>query len=147
MEQTIFTTMREIFVLLVGDMVAALRPFHLTPEQFETLLLLHPVTGWRMGDLSGRLLLDNSKMTRIVDYLAGQGWAARQPDPDDRRAQQVVLTAAGAAQRELAQVAHLAALHESLSGLTQTEQAQLLDLLASWRATLGAIARGTIAEG
>ena len=80
MEQTIFTTMREIFVLLVGDMVAALRPFHLTPEQFDTLLLLQQDHGWRMGDLSGRLLLDNSKMTRIVDYLAGQGWAARQPE-------------------------------------------------------------------
>jgi len=140
MEQTIFTTMREIFVLLVGDMVAALRPFHLTPEQFDTLLLLQQDHGWRMGDLSGRLLLDNSKMTRIVDYLAGQGWAARQPDPDDRRAQQVVLTAVGAAQRELAQVAHLAALHESLSGFAEAERAQLLALLASWRASLGSIA-------
>lgn len=127
--------MREIFVLLYGDMVAALRPFHLTPEQFDTLLLLQQDSGWRMGDLSGRLLVDNSKMTRIVDYLAGQGWAARQPDPDDRRAQQVVLTSAGAAQRELAQVAHLAALEASLSGFAEAERARLLDLLASWRAS------------
>lgn len=136
----IFTTMREIFVLLFGEMGAALRPFHLTPEQFDTMLLLQLDSGWRMGDLSGRLLLDNSKMTRIVDYLAAQGWAARQPDPDDRRAQQVVLTAAGAAQRELAEVAHLAALQASLSGFAEAERAQLLALLASWRASLGTIA-------
>ncbi|MBK8903242.1 MAG: MarR family transcriptional regulator [Anaerolineaceae bacterium] len=134
MEQEIFATMREIFVLLIGEMAAALRPFHLTPEQFETLLLLHPVTGWRMGDLSGRLLLDNSKMTRIVDYLAEQGWAERQPDPDDRRAQQVVLTAAGAAQRELTQVAHLAALQASLATFDEVEQEQMLTLLQRWRA-------------
>ena len=73
MEQTIFTTMREIFVLLIGEMAVALRPFHLTPEQLDTLLLLQLDNGWRMGDLSGRLLVDNSKMTRIVDYLAEQG--------------------------------------------------------------------------
>ncbi len=140
MEQTIFTTMREIFVLLIGEMLAALRPFHLTLEQFDTLLLLERDTGWRMGDLSGRLLVDNSKMTRIVDYLAGQGWAARQPDPDDRRAQQVVLTAVGAAQREAAQVAHLAALEASLSGFAEAERGQLLALLVKWRADLGAVA-------
>ena len=137
MEQTIFTTMREIFVLLSGEMAVVLRPFHLTLEQFDTLLLLQLDSGWRMGDLSGRLLVDNSKMTRIVDYLAEQGWAARQPDPDDRRAQQVVLTSAGAAQRELAQVAHLAALQNSLAGFDEADRTQLLDVLAKWRAMMG----------
>ena len=137
MEQTIFTTMREIFVLLSGEMAVVLRPFHLTLEQFDTLLLLQLDSGWRMGDLSGRLLVDNSKMTRIVDYLAEQGWAARQPDPDDRRAQQVVLTSAGAAQRELAQVAHLAALQNSLAGFDEADRTQLLDVLAKWRTMMG----------
>ncbi|MEZ4591577.1 MAG: MarR family transcriptional regulator [Chloroflexota bacterium] len=135
MEREIFTALRELIVLLVGEMAGVLRPFHLTPEQFDTLLLLQADTGWRMGDLSGRLLCDNSKMTRIVDYLAAQGWAERQPDPDDRRAQQVVLTAAGAAQRELAQVAHLAALEASLSGFDEAGRAQLLALLARWRSS------------
>lgn len=142
MEKEIFTTMREIFVLLLGEMLEALRPFHLTPEQFGTLLLLQPDTGWRMGDLSQRLLCDNSKMTRIVDHLAENGWAERRADPDDRRAQQVFLTNAGAAQRDLAQMAHLAALQASLSHLTETEKAQLLTLLANWRSSLGPIAEG-----
>lgn len=142
MEKEIFAALREIFVLLIGEMLAALRPFHLTPEQFDTLLLLQPDAGWRMGDLSGRLLVDNSKMTRIVDHLVEYGWAERQPDPDDRRAQQVVLTAAGAAQREAAQVAHLAALQASLSGFNEAEQAQLLGLLAKWRAKLDGVAGG-----
>lgn len=133
MEREIFATLREVMVLLVWEMIRVLRPFHLTPEQFDTLLLLQPDTGWRMGDLSGRLLVDNSKMTRIVDYLAAQGWVARQPDPDDRRAQQVFLTAAGAARREAAKVAHLAALQASLSGFDEAERAQLLALLQRWR--------------
>jgi DNA-binding MarR family transcriptional regulator len=142
MEKEIFAAMREIFVLLIGEMLAALRPSHLTPEQFDTLLLLQPDAGWRMGDLSSRLLVDNSKMTRIVDYLAENGWAERQPDPDDRRAQQVFLTAAGAAQRDAAQVGHQATLQASLSGFNETEQMQLLALLARWRSELGEVAGG-----
>jgi DNA-binding MarR family transcriptional regulator len=136
MEKEIFDALREISVLLIGEMMAALRPFQLTPEQFDTLLLLQPETGWRMGDLSNRLLCDDSKMTRIVDYLAENGWAQRQPDPDDRRAQQVFLTAAGAAQRDAAQVAHLAALQASLTSLDSAQQAQLLALLEKWRSEL-----------
>jgi DNA-binding MarR family transcriptional regulator len=136
MEKEIFDALREISVLLIGEMMAALRPFQLTPEQFDTLLLLQPDTGWRMGDLSNRLLCDDSKMTRIVDYLAENGWAERQPDPDDRRAQQVFLTAAGAAQRDAAQVAHLAALQASLTSLDSAQQAQLLALLEKWRSEL-----------
>ena len=142
MEKEVFRAMREIFVLLIGEMMAVLRPFRLTPEQFDTLLLLQPGVGWRMGDLSSRLLVDNSKMTRIVDYLAENGWAERQPDPDDRRAQQVFLTAAGASQREAAQVAHLAALQTTLSGFNKAEQAQLLELLERWRSRLAEIAGG-----
>lgn len=136
MEKEIFNALREISVLLIGEMMVVLRPFQLTPEQFDTLLLLQPNSGWRMGDLSSRLLCDNSKMTRIVDYLAENGWAERQPDPDDRRAQQVFLTAVGAAQREAAQIAHLAALQASLSGLDSAQQAQLLALLEGWRSEL-----------
>ena len=142
MEQTIFTTMREISVLLFWEQQAVLRPFNLTPEQFETLLLLQISSGWRMSDLSGRLLVDNSKMTRIVDHLAENGWAERQPDPNDRRAQQVFLTAVGAAQRDAAQAAHLATLQGSLAGFAESEQAQLLELLASWRSVLGQSAGG-----
>jgi len=136
MEKEIFDALREIFVLLMGETLAALRPFHLTPEQFDTLRLLQPDNGWRMGDLSSRLLCDNSKMTRIVDYLAENGWAERQPDPNDRRAQQVFLTVAGATQREAAQVAHLAALQASLSGLDAAQQTQLLERLSQWRSHL-----------
>ncbi|WP_420628275.1 MarR family winged helix-turn-helix transcriptional regulator [Candidatus Leptofilum sp.] len=137
MEREIFTTLRELLLLLVWEMMQVLRPFHLTPEQFDTLLLLEVDSGWRMGDLSGRLLVDNSKMTRIVDYLEGQGWAERQPDPNDRRAQRVFLTATGSNHREAAQAAHLGALKASLSGFDEAERAQLLDLLAKWRTNLG----------
>ncbi|GJM42435.1 MAG: hypothetical protein DHS20C20_27170 [Ardenticatenaceae bacterium] len=137
MEKELFTTIRELMLLLLWEMVRALRPFHLTPEQFDTLLLLEQDSGWRMGDLSGRLLVDNSKMTRIVDYLEAQSWAERRPHPKDRRAQQVLLTSAGATHREAAQVAHLETLQASLAPLSDSEQTELRNLLTKWRANLG----------
>lgn len=136
MEKEIFTSLRELTVLLQWEMTRVLRPFHLTPEQFDTLLLLQSDSGWRMGDLSNRLLCDNSKMTRIVDYLAENGWAERQPDPEDRRAQQVFLTVAGATQRDAAQLAHQATLQASLTQLDVAQQAQLLALLTTWRSDI-----------
>lgn len=48
-----------------------------------------------MGDLAQKVLVDNSKMTRMVDYLESQSWAARRPDETDHRAQGVYLTAPG----------------------------------------------------
>ena len=136
MEKEIFDALRETFVLLTVEMQTALRPFSLTPEQFDTLLILQRDAGWRMGDLGSKLLCDNSKMTRIVDYLAENGWAERQPDPEDRRAQQVFLTAAGATQRDAAQLAHQATLQASLTQLNVAQQAQLLALLTTWRSGL-----------
>ena len=136
MEKEIFNALRETFVLLVVGMQEVLRPFHLTPEQFDTLLLLQTDSGWRMGNLSDRLLLDNSKMTRIVDYLAENGWAERRPDPTDRRAQQVCLTTAGAFQREAAVVAQLAALQDSLALFDNDQKETLLALLLTWRTDL-----------
>ncbi|WP_420645440.1 MarR family winged helix-turn-helix transcriptional regulator [Candidatus Leptofilum sp.] len=136
MEKELFTTLRELLLLLVWEMMRVLRPFHLTPEQFDTLLLLEVDNGWRMGDLSGRLLVDNSKMTRIVDYLEAQSWAERRPDSEDRRAQQVFLTAQGNAHREKAQVAHLETLQSSLTTFSEAERIQLLNLLTNWRSAL-----------
>ena len=136
MEQDIFIALRELLVLLLSQIHATLRPYRLTPEQYDTLLLLQPDNGWRMGDLSNRLLCDNSKMTRIVDYLAENGWAERHPDLEDRRAQRVFLTAVGATHRTAAQEAHLATLQANLTSLNAAQQTQLLGLLTIWRTEL-----------
>jgi len=51
-----------------------------------------PIT---MGDLSRALDVPLSSATRIVDWLVKNGYAERQPDPDDRRIVRVALTATG----------------------------------------------------
>lgn len=50
-----------------------------------------------MGELGGRLHLDDSTVTRLVDGLVARALAERVADPDDRRVRRVRLTAGGRA--------------------------------------------------
>ncbi len=48
-----------------------------------------------MNDLSGRMLLDKSTTSRVVDSLVRKGLVVREPDPDDRRALRLECTKEG----------------------------------------------------
>jgi DNA-binding MarR family transcriptional regulator len=49
----------------------------------------------RVNELAREVVLSPTAMSRFVDRAEAAGYVRRQPDPDDRRAQQVVLTDAG----------------------------------------------------
>ena len=51
----------------------------------------------RVNELAREVVLSPTAMSRFVDRAVAAGVVAREPDPDDRRAQQVVLTAEGEA--------------------------------------------------
>jgi DNA-binding MarR family transcriptional regulator len=49
----------------------------------------------RVNELAREVVLSPTAMSRFVDRAVAAGVVAREPDPDDRRAQQVVLTDQG----------------------------------------------------
>ena len=51
----------------------------------------------RVNELAREVVLSPTAMRRFVDRAVAAGVVAREPDPDDRRAQQVVLTSEGEA--------------------------------------------------
>lgn len=130
-DQTLYNQMRESVVLLAVGGQRALEAFGLTVDQYDALHLLGLAEGQRMGELSARLLSDNSKMTRTIDYLSEMGWVERRPDPTDRRAWCVYLTDAGAKQRQRATKAHQTYLKEQFAALNSDEQDQLRALLTA----------------
>ena len=105
-----------------------LRPFGLNTLQYNALLLLTTDEGWRLTDLSERLICERSTVTRLVDYLESEGLVARSADPVDRRSQRVTLTAAGLARRDQAQAAIEEAIRERFSVLSSEEIRQLFDI-------------------
>jgi DNA-binding MarR family transcriptional regulator len=74
-------------------------------------------------------MLSKSTITRIVDQLEHFGWVRRIADPDDRRAQCVVLTPDGSKQKAIITAAHIQSLDERMQCLERSEQEHLEVLL------------------
>lgn len=129
---------QELSILLDHADRLALRPFNLNTMQYNALLLLNTEEGWRLTDLSERLLCERSTVTRLVDYLESEGWISRVADPTDRRSQRVTLTAAGLALRDQAQAAIEQAIRERFGVLSREEVHQLLSMLQRLRAVVAA---------
>lgn len=123
----------DIYVLLDDGDRRVLRAFNLSPSQFAVLLLLDGEAGWRLTDLSERLLVDKSTITRIVDRLERAGLVRREADPDDRRVQRVALTGQGRETRDRARAAHERSIERRMGALDTDEQRQLLALLTRLR--------------
>ncbi|WP_022882829.1 MarR family winged helix-turn-helix transcriptional regulator [Gryllotalpicola ginsengisoli] len=64
---------------------------------WRTLGLLQQQSPLRIGELAELSRVAQPTMTKIVAGLVERGWAERVHDPDDARASQIGLTAAGAA--------------------------------------------------
>jgi DNA-binding MarR family transcriptional regulator len=123
----------DIYVLLDDGDRRVLRAFNLNTSQYNVLLLLDAERGWRLTDLSERLLFDKSTVTRIIDRLEQMGLVQRIADVGDRRAQRVLLTASGVSLREHAYIAHERSLEQRLGVLDAEERRRLHTLLAKLR--------------
>lgn len=131
-----YRMIHDIYVLLDDGDRRVLTDFRLSVSQYAVLLLLDADQGWRLTDLSDRLLFDKSTITRIVDRLEQARLVRRLPDPGDRRVQRVMLTDHGLAQRDLARAAHEGSMERRLAVLSPDEQQQLCMLLDKLRAGL-----------
>jgi DNA-binding MarR family transcriptional regulator len=82
-------------------------------------------------------------ITRLVDRLEANGFVQRGPDPGDRRALRVVLTARGTEVEAEMRPIMAKFSDELLSALTKTEQAQLQDYLQRLAGRAHELARQT----
>jgi DNA-binding MarR family transcriptional regulator len=103
----------------------------LTPQQYNAIRIVYfgEAYGVRLTDLGERLLQRVPDVSRLVDRLETAGLARRSPDPDDRRAMRVKLTAKG--RRLLTEMdPQLMTAHERwYAALTPAEQRRLESLL------------------
>lgn len=79
--------------------------------------------------LSAELRIDRSMMVGIVDALEDAGHVRRKPNPEDRRAYAVTITAAGRRVLAKAEKSVPAFLDETFAALTSAERVQLTRLL------------------
>lgn len=70
-------------------------PLHLSPNNFQVLLLLHDVRSSTVSDLSKQLNVSRPNMTPLLDKLVEHGLADRQSCDSDRRVVNVAITEEG----------------------------------------------------
>ena len=125
-------------VRIENDVRARLRSeFGVTLPRFDLMAQLerHP-QGLRMGELSKRMMVTGGNITGITDQLEDEKLVARVPDPNDRRAYSVKLTAAG--KRTFARMAavHEGWIAELLSGVSAQDKDKLIQLLSQMKQQL-----------
>lgn len=124
-----YRLIHDVYVLLdYGDRLV-LEGFGLTSTQFRLLNLIDSNKGQRLTTLSDRLLRSKSQLTRVVDALEENGLVERTIDPQDRRAQHVVLTKSGQTLREQVNREHQKSLEARLGVLDADQQQTLVNAL------------------
>ena len=73
----------------------AMAPWDIAPHHARALKVISRHEGIRPGELAGHLRVAPRSVTDVVDALEARGLLAREPDPGDRRATVLVLTASG----------------------------------------------------
>jgi MarR family 2-MHQ and catechol resistance regulon transcriptional repressor len=95
----------------------------------EMVLHKGPTPVNAIGPIGQKVGLTSGSITAAVDRLERKGLVARRPQPDDRRARVVHLTAAGRKLIGRAFAGHAAAMETATSGLTAAGKAQTAALL------------------
>jgi DNA-binding MarR family transcriptional regulator len=75
--------------------LASLSEWDVTPSQMRAVRVLTKHGAMRSSDLAGHLHIAPRSATEVVDALSDKGLVTRDPDPTDRRATLVSLTASG----------------------------------------------------
>lgn len=102
----------------------------ITPGQLRLLRTLDRMgRPRRLGELAEALDVAPRSVTSKVDQAAADGWVRRVPDPDDRRATLVELTAAGRERLDAVVSSREAGVRARLDALDDDEQQTLLRLL------------------
>lgn len=114
------------------------REIGVTGPQARLLLLLNRFPGENQGFYAEQIEIEPITLCRMVDRLEDAGLVERRPDPADRRARRLHLTAKSRQTMEKLQARVDALLEDMLAGLSQAEREQFTRMLEAISANLAA---------
>ena len=112
---------------------AALEQWDITPAQARALRVLAGLGEMRLNSLSEHLRIAPRSTTEVVDALEERGLVERHPDPTDRRAIRVALTAHGADMVEQIGKARRVEAERSFGALDPDDRQHLARILRALR--------------
>jgi len=134
--KTLYRLLTEVFILLDDADRRALRSHNLSIRQFNILYHLDQEKGLSINELSHHLFCDKSNTTRLVERMKQDGLVTRERDTNDRRYVSVRLTDEGAQLSEEALATHQRSISERFETLSESDQAELNQLLVRLRDSL-----------
>lgn len=134
--KTLYRLLTEVFILLDDADRRALHLHNLSIRQFNILYHLDQEQGLSINELSNHLFCDKSNTTRLVERMKQDGLVTRERDTKDRRYVSVRLTDEGAQLSEEALTTHQRSINERFDALSETDQAELNQLLIRLRDSL-----------
>jgi len=114
---------------MAADLAHQLRPLGIGVGQWAVLLFLWYEDGQTQAELARRVAIEPPTMVRTIDRMVRDGLVTREPDPDDRRATRIALSARGAALRDELVPLAMAVNEATLSCLNGPEQTAFTKLL------------------
>ncbi len=77
--------------------LSLLRPYDLTPPQYNILRILRGAKGelLNLGEITSRMIDRSSNTSRLIDKLVIKKWVSRKTCPDDRRQSEICITKEG----------------------------------------------------
>jgi DNA-binding MarR family transcriptional regulator len=135
------TSVFRVQQILLARFDEVLKPHGLTFARYEVLVLL---TFSRTGELplkvvGSRLMVHPTSVTNAIDRLVAAGYVDRRPNPNDGRGVLAAITHDGRRVVERA-TAELTALDFGLGDLSETDRAELFDVLKRVRLGAGDVA-------
>lgn len=109
--------------------VEYLKPYQLSPSQFNALMIVKHMgkeSGLFQAEISDKLILSPSNMTRLLDKLGREKLIERVPSSEDRRINYIKITAKGSTLLDNIWPGYI----EQLKSLTNTMDSQELNMLA-----------------
>lgn len=135
LEQEAMLSIQRTDALLGYSIIEALKPYDVTPTQYNVLRILRGAgpSGLCREDIRQRLISQVPDVTRLLDRMEEAGLVGRERDPVDRRLVTSRITDAGLALLEKLE-APITRLHEQQLGhMTNAELRSLITLLAKAR--------------
>ncbi|MBO1511484.1 MarR family winged helix-turn-helix transcriptional regulator [Metabacillus bambusae] len=114
---------------VVENIQKDIQSHNINNENFITLELLYSKGPHPVQKISEILSIPSGSITYVVDKLEKKGLVERQPNPNDRRASNVVLTEEGRTLFDEIFPKHVATISQNLSFISNDEKEQLIDLL------------------
>lgn len=132
-DETLSEAFRSVARQLRDTSQETLAPWDITPSHLRALRVLMRHGVLRMSELSDHLHIAARSTTEVVDALETRGLVERRPDPGDRRATLVELTAHGTSVLDAIRTARGTEAERAFDRLSQTDRAHLGRILRKLR--------------